>query len=121
VTLGAQVRGGVDAAIGDGTPRAQALAGVGAFDTWHREGALVVLVSTLAVIGLVWNRHSHERALVRIASVVVVLASIQILLGVSMAYVSLTPAAQVAHLTGSSLLLGAETVLFLLARWLPAR
>jgi len=37
-----------------------------------------------------------------------------------MAYVALTPAAQVAHLTVSSLLLGAETVLLLLARWLPS-
>jgi hypothetical protein len=38
-----------------------------------------------------------------------------------MAYITLTPAAQVAHLTASSLLLGAETVVFLLARWLPGR
>ncbi len=33
-----------------------------------------------------------------------------------MAYVSLEPAAQVGHLTVASLLLGAETVLFLLGR-----
>jgi heme A synthase len=46
---------------------------------------------------------------------------VQVLLGASMAYLTLTPPAQVAHLTGSSLLLGAETVLLLLARWLPAR
>jgi cytochrome c oxidase assembly protein subunit 15 len=120
VALGAQVRGGVDHALDGGTPRAQALAEVGAFDAWHREGALIVLAVTVAVIGLVWNRHSHERALMRSASVVIVLAGLQILLGALMAYVSLTPAAQVAHLTGSSLLLGAETVLLLLARWLPA-
>ena len=43
-----------------------------------------------------------------------------VLLGVTMAYVALTPPAQVAHLTASSLLLGAETILVLLARWLPA-
>jgi cytochrome c oxidase assembly protein subunit 15 len=121
VALGAQVRGGVDHALADGTPRAQALAVVGAFDAWHREGALIVLAVTVVVIGLLWNRHSHERALLRAASVVIVLVGIQILLGVLMAYVSLTPAAQVAHLTGSSLLLGAETVLLLLARWLPAK
>jgi len=33
-----------------------------------------------------------------------------------MAYISLLPAAQVLHLTLASLLLGAETVLFLLSR-----
>jgi hypothetical protein len=38
-----------------------------------------------------------------------------------MAYLALTPPAQVAHLTASSLLLGAQTVVFLLARWLPPR
>ena len=49
------------------------------------------------------------------------LVLMQILVGVSMAYGSLTPAGQVAHLTASSLILGTETVLLLLARWLPFR
>jgi len=39
----------------------------------------------------------------------------QVTLGVVMAYVSLLPAAQVLHLTVASLLLGAQTVLLLLA------
>ena len=37
-------------------------------------------------------------------------------MGVVMAYVALLPAAQVAHLTIASLLLGAETVLLLLGK-----
>ncbi len=44
------------------------------------------------------------------------LAFAQIALGIVMAYVSLAPAAQVAHLTVASLLLGAEMVLLLLLR-----
>ena len=46
------------------------------------------------------------------------LVAVQIVLGVTLAYAGLTPPAQVAHLTLASLLLGSETVLFLLASWL---
>jgi hypothetical protein len=45
--------------------------------------------------------------------IVLLLALLQVALGVFMAYASLLPAAQVAHLTIASLLLGAETVLLL--------
>jgi len=41
------------------------------------------------------------------------LAVLQVAVGLAMAYGSLLPAAQVAHLTLASLLLGAETVLLL--------
>ena len=119
VTLGAQVRGGVDDALIHGTPRARALASVGAFDTWHREMALVVLATTVAVFLLVRTRHARERPLTHVAGVVAALVLAQVGIGLWMAYSALTPAAQVAHLTTSSLVLGAETVLFLLARWLP--
>ena len=121
VTLGAQVRGGVDDAMIHGTPRAQALTSVGVYDEWHREAALAVLAVTLAVCLLVRARHAQERPLVLTSYVMAGLVVTQILIGASMAYVGLTPWAQVAHLTASSLILGAETVLFLLALWLPAR
>ena len=119
ITLGAQVRGAVDDALIHGTPRERALASVGTFDIWHREMAVVVLVSTVGMCLLVWTRHRSERPLVQSASAIVVLVAAQVGLGLWMAYVALTPAAQVAHLTAASLMLGAETVLFLLARWLP--
>lgn len=120
VALGAQVRGRIDEALSDGTPRSNVLATVGAFDLWHRDVAVVVLGLTLVVALLVLKRHGHERALVRAAMGLCTLVLVQILVGVSMAYGSLTPAAQVAHLTASSLILGAQTLLLLLARWLPS-
>lgn len=120
VTLGAQVRGAVDDAMIHGTPRALALASVGAYDRWHRETALAVLAATLFVCLLVWSRHPHERPLVQASGVMAGLVVVQVLVGASMAYVGLTPAAQVAHLTASSLILGAQTVLLLLALWLPS-
>lgn len=119
ITFGAQVRGGVDDALIHGAPRAQALASVGAFDRWHRETALVVLGVTGLVVLLVWTRHAHERPLVRTAFVVAALVGVQLFTGATMAYFALTPPAQVAHLTTASLILGAETVLLLIARWLP--
>ena len=119
ITLGAQVRGAVDDALIHGTPRERALASVGTFDIWHRETALVVFVSTLVMFLLVWTRHQRDQPLLKTASVIVALVAAQAGFGLWMAYVALTPVAQVAHLTASSLVLGAETVLFLLARWLP--
>jgi len=119
VIFGTQVREGIDEALAEGVARADALATVGRYDDWHREAALLVAAATAWVVRLVWTRHRFERALVRVTVVLAAFVGLQILLGLSMAYLTLAPSAQVAHLTASSLLLGAETVLFLLARWLP--
>jgi cytochrome c oxidase assembly protein subunit 15 len=119
VGLGAQVREGIDVALVQGTPREIALSTVGAVDTWHRDGALAVIALSAIVVLLVWTRHEREQTLKRAAFVMFSLVLVQVGLGVAMAYTGLTPPAQVAHLTASSLLLGAQTVLLLLARWLP--
>jgi heme a synthase len=119
VVLGTQVREGIDEAIAAGVLRIDALAAVGRFDLWHREAAWFVMAATAILAWLVWTRHEHEVALTRATMVVVVMVGLQIVIGLTMAYIALTPPAQVAHLTGSSLLLGAQTVVFLLARWLP--
>ncbi|MGQ0736702.1 MAG: COX15/CtaA family protein [Acidobacteriota bacterium] len=119
VTLGAQVRGRVDDALTHGTPRDQALATVGAVDVLHRDLSLAVFGVTLLVLLVVWARHAHERRLVRATIVVCALVVAQMAVGASMAYMALVPPAQVAHLSVASLVLGAETVLLLLAWWLP--
>jgi cytochrome c oxidase assembly protein subunit 15 len=119
VGLGAQVRERIDEAMLGGTARELALSTVGAYDMWHRDGALIVVAMTAIVLSIVWSRHGHERALKQAAFVMLSLVVVQLGVGLSMAYLALTPPAQVAHLTASSLLLGAQTVMFLLARWLP--
>jgi cytochrome c oxidase assembly protein subunit 15 len=119
VALGAQVRGSVDEALDAGTIRAAALATVGRIDLWHRETALVVLVLAGVVGAVVARKHMRDRPLTLAALAVGALVLAQIALGLVMAYIGLTPAAQVAHLTSSSLLLGAETVLLLLVWWHP--
>jgi cytochrome c oxidase assembly protein subunit 15 len=120
VVLGTQVREAVDHAMDAGVARGNALATVGAVDMWHREASLLVIAATAILAGVVWTQHPHERALTRSSLFVILLVGLQIVLGLTMAYLVLTPPAQIAHLTASSLLLGAETIVFLLARWLPA-
>jgi cytochrome c oxidase assembly protein subunit 15 len=120
ITLGTQVREHIDMAMGEGVARANALGTVGNYDRWHRDVALAVIAGTIAVLWQITTRSRHEIALVRTAVTMAALVGVQVALGGTMAYLMLTPPAQVMHLTGSSLLLGAETVLLLLALWLPA-
>jgi len=76
----------------------------------------VVFAGSVLVLMWLRARFTKEATLIRWGYVVVGLASIQVALGVAMAYVSLTPATEVGHLTVASLLLGAQTVLLLLAK-----
>jgi len=112
IGLGTQVRGGVDAALDAGTARADALATVGWLDYAHRDAAIAVLLGAVLLTAWLFSRHSP---LIRWSYAVLALAAVQVAIGGLMAYGSLLPAAQVLHLTIASLLLGAETVLFLLS------
>jgi len=86
---------------------------VGRLDYLHRDLAgIVVIAITLLTLWML----SRRSPLVPWAFAALGLALLQIAFGVVMAYISLAPAAQVGHLTIASLLLGAETVLWLLSR-----
>lgn len=117
VGVGTQVRGAVDDAL-PVLPRAEVLASIGAIDTWHRELAAVV---ALAVVGLwvwAWLSHGGHAPLRHTASAALGAVAVQIAAGMALAGFALPPAAQVIHLTVSSLLLGALTALALVAwRW----
>ena len=114
IALGTQVRGAIDAALDAGVARNAALATVGTLDFLHRDAAFVTLVGAiLLVFWLVMRGGSLP--LIRWSWVVLGLSVAQVAVGVVMAYVSLLPGAQVMHLTLASLLLGAETVLWLLS------
>ena len=118
VGLGTQVRGRVDDLLDAGVPRAEVLASVGDLDALHRDLAAVV---TFAVVGLwlwAWTRFRQHVLIQRAASAALAFVVLQILAGMTLAGLALPPAAQVTHLTVSSLLLGALTALALVAwRW----
>jgi len=114
IAIGTQVRGGVDQALDAGVARDAALATVGTLDFLHRDAAFAVLVG--AVLLMFWLVSRRAAAvLIGWSWIGLGLAALQVVLGVVMAYVTLLPAAQVLHLTVASLLLGAQTVLWLLA------
>jgi cytochrome c oxidase assembly protein subunit 15 len=115
VGVGAQVRGAIDGALDAGIDRGAVLATLGAVDMLHRDLAFLVLTgAALLTMWLLYRRSPP--ALQRWSLVTLSLALVQVALGAYMAYGFLLPAAQVAHLTVASLLLGAETVLLLRSR-----
>lgn len=119
VGFGAHVRGAVDDALQAGAARGGALLSAGWIDLAHREISLGVLAASLVLLWYVWRRHADERPIAVAAQVAAGLAVLQIALGIVLAYAGLPPPAQVAHLVVASLMLGAQTVVVLLAWWLP--
>jgi cytochrome c oxidase assembly protein subunit 15 len=117
IGFGTQVRGAIDVAVASGVARAGALASVGLFDHLHRTAAMAVFAGSILIVMWLQKRPLGKRILIRWAYIIAGLATLQVALGVGMAYISLRPAIQVAHLAVASLLLGAETVLFLLGKW----
>ena len=116
VAVGTQVRGRIDeAARADDLPRAVWLARAGGMDLAHRKASLAVLAGALALLAVVWRRERSPGWLVGGAAAVAGLTLAQITIGVVLAYLDLPRTAQVAHLTVASLLLGAETLVGLLA------
>ena len=111
--FGTQVRGTIDDAVDAGIARNAALSTVGRLDLIHRDLAFVVLIAATLVTLWLLSRRSTA---ISWAYVVLVLAVTQIAAGAYMAYGALVPAAQVGHLTIASMLLGAETVLWLMTR-----
>jgi cytochrome c oxidase assembly protein subunit 15 len=112
IVFGTQVRGAIDTAIDAGVARDLALGTVGRMDYLHRDLAFVVLAGA-AVLSIWLMSKRAAPAMVRWSFVALALTILQVALGAVMAYGSLLPAAQVAHLTVASLLLGAQTVVLL--------
>jgi cytochrome c oxidase assembly protein subunit 15 len=110
------VRGALDLLAREGVlARGERLAAVGGADVVHRTAALVVLGAALALFAWTLARHREARPLVLAAAAVSGLAAAQVAAGAALAFFALPPAVQVAHLSIASLLLGAETLLALLA------
>lgn len=117
IGVGTLVRGRVDLAL-DILPREQALAFVGPMDVVHRSLSLLVGIAVAGLWAWTWARHGSDRSLVATATTALACTVAQLTAGLLLAAFALPPAAQVAHLTIASLLLGSLTALALIAwRW----
>jgi cytochrome c oxidase assembly protein subunit 15 len=122
VAVGTQVRSRIDAAAAAGrAAREEWLGTVGAVDTVHRSTALGVLAGALALFIAVRRRPTGGPGLLLVVGAVVALTLAQIGAGALLATLGLPRSVQVAHLTLASLLLGAETLVALLAYRLPPK
>lgn len=115
IGFGTQVRGALDAALDAGVARDLALGTVGRLDYLHRDLAFAVLAGSAGLTVWLMSRRAAA-SVIRWSYVALALAVGQVVVGVVMAYVSLLPAAQVVHLTVASMMLGAQTVVWLLWR-----
>ena len=120
VAVGTQVRSRIDgSAAAAQAPREEWLGRVGAVDTVHRSAALGVLAGALALFIAV-RRQRAPVFFLGTGAAVVALTLAQIGAGAILATLGLPRSVQVAHLTLASLLLGAETLVALLAYRLPS-
>jgi cytochrome c oxidase assembly protein subunit 15 len=119
IVLGTQVRGAID--LGAATiPRERLVASVGLADVAHRNVALAVFAASVGLFVLVRRVRPVFRPLRIAAAVALVLCGLQIAAGGVLAYLGLPRAVQVAHVSIASLLLGAQTLLALVAFRFPA-
>lgn len=116
--FGTLVRGAIDTAVGPypTLPRAEWIAHAGALDIPHRQLAVVVFFVT---VGLVWRarrHHAADRGLATWAKAACGLAALQIVSGLSLAYLGMPAVVQPVHLVVASLLFGALSLTALVAR-----
>jgi heme a synthase len=109
VGLGTQVRAGMEHAVDldPGLPRSEWLAQVPVIDGIHRGFSQVVLFAVLAIGFWVQRRFAHDAVLLHSTRAAIVLVFVQLALGLGLASLGVPPWAQVLHLSGASLLLGA--------------
>ncbi len=120
LVLGALVRGHIDdVASKTGLPRGEWLAQVGLTDHLHRFSALGLTVAVLAVAFRVLRQPNIHPWLRRTAWAMVGLVLIQVAAGIGLAYAALPPPLQTIHIVVGTLLIGAFTLLVLLAYRLP--
>jgi cytochrome c oxidase assembly protein subunit 15 len=117
VYLGTLVRGGLEQAVQSRPDLARSdwLAAIPMQDQAHRGFAFVTGLAVVSLMFQVRTRFRSDQRLGMWASLAATLLGIQIVVGLILGQMDLPPAAQVAHLSVASLLLGSLVVVALLA------
>lgn len=115
VGIGAVVRGRVQEIAKTELARSEWIAQLGTIDIVHRNFAIFTTLLILGLVAMVFRRAERDRWLRGFGVGAVVLVLAQAGAGLALAYFAVPPVMQVAHLWLASLLLGALTVLAMLA------
>jgi cytochrome c oxidase assembly protein subunit 15 len=121
VTIGTEVREQIDAIASfmNNLNRSEWTSKVGLNLDLHKNLALLVFISSIVVFYLARREYISNRYQVRYALYVLILVVLQIIVGVTLSYMALPPAAQAIHLTLASLMFGAQYYLVLLLKGTP--
>ena len=119
--FGARLRGELEVVEAEqpALERGEWIGEVGFVDYLHRSFSWTVLVGVLALAWYAHKRIDYNQWLRFGTQITALLVLLQVGAGVGLAYVDLPPALQVIHLVVASLLVGAITLMYLLATRLP--
>ena len=90
------------------------IAKVGSIFSYHRDLAILVIISNAIVYKMVIDRFSGKVAPLLTARLILVTLLIQLLSGFALAYIAFPPAAQAIHILFSTLLFSLQFYLYLL-------
>lgn len=116
IILGTEVREAVDViakSLAYGV-RETWIAKVGSIFSYHRDLAILVIISNAIVYKMVIDRFSGKAAPLLTARLILVTLLIQLLSGFALAYIAFPPAAQAIHILFSTLLFSLQFYLYLL-------
>ncbi|MFM6975671.1 MAG: COX15/CtaA family protein [Sphingobacteriaceae bacterium] len=118
ITLGTEVREQIDAIASamNNLNRAEWVAMVGLNFNFHRDLAILVLVSNIFLFQIIAKRFAKLTASYQYATYSLGLIALQLLSGVALSYFALPPVAQASHILLASLLFGAQFYVFLSLR-----
>ena len=116
IILGTEVREAVDVIAKSlaYTLRETWIAKVGSIFSYHRDLAILVIISNAIVYKMVVDRFSGKAAPLLTARFILVTLLIQLLSGFALAYIAFPPAAQAIHILFSTLLFSLQFYLYLL-------
>lgn len=118
ITLGTEVREKIDAVSSamDNLNRSVWVSQVGLNFNLHRDLAIAVLAGCVVLYLIIRNKYNLNGIQFRYISVVLILAVLQIIVGLVLSYLGLPPVAQALHIVLATLFFGAQFYLLLLLK-----